>query len=240
MLPFLNTSRILLGVLTILSVLVLARSDTGHLTPSLACPVSITGPDSAMAGATIVFSADPDNYESYSWSLSSGEILSGNGTSSITVFNLSAGSSCTATVQIVHQGCRSSSSASVTVSGSPLAHPVEHFGNIRFNDEKARLDNLAILVQNDPRSTLYLIAYGTCKNEGLRRANRARDYLVNSRGIDAARVTVVDGGCRSEFLMELWLVPEGATPPEPNGGDETPCEDCKRAPARRSRNQQHR
>ena len=103
MLPFLNTSRILLGALTILSVLVLAKSDTGHLTPSLACPVTVSSPDSALAGTTIVFSADPGNYESYSWSLSSGEIIGGQGTPSITVFNVSPGSWCTATVQIVRR-----------------------------------------------------------------------------------------------------------------------------------------
>lgn len=237
MLPFFHTSRILLGVLTILSVLVLAKSDTGHLTSSLACPVSVSGPGSVMADAPIVFTAEPGNYGSYSWSLSSGDIISGQGTSSITVVNVSMGGSCTATVQISHQGCTSSSSATVTISGLPLARPVEQYGNIRFNDEKARLDNLAILVQNDPRATVYLIGYGTCKNEGLARANRAKNYLVNSRQIDPNRVVVVDGGCRSEFLMELWLVPEGATPPEPRAGDDTPCVDCKRAPARRNRNQ---
>jgi len=236
MLPFFHTSRVLLAVFTMLSVFVLARSEAGPLTPALDCPVTVSGPDLGVEGISIVFSASPANYESYSWSVSSGQIVSGQGTSSITVFNLSAGSSCTATVQIVHQGCHSSSSATVSVSGRILPIKTMEYGNIRFNDEKARLDNLAIQLQNEPRTIAYLIGYGTCKDEGLMRANRAKDYLVKSRGIEPGRVEVVDGGCRSEFRMQLWVAPAGAAPPIADTGDEiTPCRVCKKAPARRGR-----
>jgi len=41
--------------------------------------------------------------------------------------------------------------------------------------------------------------YGSCDAEGQTRANRAKDYLVNTRGIDAGRLVVVDGGCMAEL-----------------------------------------
>jgi hypothetical protein len=45
--------------------------------------------------------------------------------------------------------------------------------------------------------------------------SRARDYLINQRGIDASRLVVVNGGFREEDSVELWLVPSGAQAPRP-------------------------
>src|SRR3989454_12336770 len=73
--------------------------------------------------------------------------------------------------------------------------------------------NFAVELQNKPGSTGYIIGYGTCEGEGLARANRAKDYLVNTRGIDAGRITVIDGGCRAELLVQLFVCEQGATPP---------------------------
>jgi hypothetical protein len=52
------------------------------------------------------------------------------------------------------------------------ARKIDEYGNIRFNDEKARLDNYAIELQNDPTAQGYLICYGG------RRAGRARPSAV--------------------------------------------------------------
>ncbi len=43
--------------------------------------------------------------------------------------------------------------------------------------------------------------------------DRARDYLVTSRGIDQSRITVLNGGFREEDCVELWVVPSGAAAP---------------------------
>ena len=45
--------------------------------------------------------------------------------------------------------------------------------------------------------------------------NRSRDYVVNTRNIDRARVVVVNGGAREVDTIELWIVPQGAQPPRP-------------------------
>ena len=96
------------------------------------------------------------------------------------------------------------------------ASKFDEYGNIRFNDEKARLDNYAIQLQNDPNARGAIIAYGGRRGrrgEAQARANRARDYLVNTRGIDAGRIDTIDGGYRDELTVELWVVPAGATAP---------------------------
>jgi len=67
-----------------------------------------------------------------------------------------------------------------------------------------------------------------------RRANRAKDYLVNTRGIDAGRLVVVDGGCMPELKVELWDRPSGATPPAASTGWRgLALSDCKKKPTRR-------
>lgn len=40
------------------------------------------------------------------------------------------------------------------------------------------------------------------------------NYLVATRGINRGRLTAIDGGYREEPAIELWIVPEGATPPQ--------------------------
>jgi hypothetical protein len=81
---------------------------------------------------------------------------------------------------------------------------------------KARLDNFANALQENPGAQGYIIAYGGRRGvagEAQRRADFARDYLVNTRGIDAGRLVTIDGGFREEATTELWIVPSGATPP---------------------------
>jgi hypothetical protein len=118
------------------------------------------------------------------------------------------------------------------------ARKFDEYGNIRFNDEKARLDNYAIQLQNEPGSTGTIIVYGSCQGEGQQRGDRAKDYLVNTRGIEAGRITVIDGGCRSDLTVQLWIVPPGSTPPAADAtGVISPCPECRRGrrPPRRRR-----
>ncbi|HEV2828761.1 MAG TPA: hypothetical protein VGW76_14275, partial [Pyrinomonadaceae bacterium] len=97
----------------------------------------------------------------------------------------------------------------------------------------ARLDNYAIQLQNEPTAQGVIIGYGSCGTEGMTRANRAKDYLVNTRGIDGGRITVVDGGCMPELKIQLWIVPSGAMAPAADtDGAVSPCPECYRRPRR--------
>ena len=170
---------------------------------------------------------------------STGTISSGQGTSSITVdTNGLAGQSVTATVSIggADPSCTGTTASCTTgvKPPPPQSTKFDEYGNIRFNDEKARLDNYAIQLQNQPGAGGTIIVYGTCAGEGQQRGDRAKDYLVNTRGIEAGRITVVDGGCSSELKVQLWIVPSGAAAPQVDTtGAISPCPECKRGRGRK-------
>lgn len=91
------------------------------------------------------------------------------------------------------------------------------YPNIRFNDEKARLDNFATAIRQEPNSKAYIVVYGqrTCApGEAKGRANRARRYLVNTRGVEDYRVVTMTPGYKDDLTVELYLVPLGATLPK--------------------------
>lgn len=90
------------------------------------------------------------------------------------------------------------------------------FGNIRFEDEKARLDNFAIQISNYKYAHGFIIVYAGRKatvNEAQRRANRAKNYMVKVRGIESERLYAVDGGYREDLEIKLYVGPVGAEPP---------------------------
>lgn len=219
-------------------------ADCPDCRPELVCPrLTMTCPGEVDEGQPATFTATfvqgtPTVSETYNWTVSAGTITSGQGTREITVDTTNVGGgSITATVEIggVDPSCDRTESCTVQVRQKVGPRKFDEYGNIRFNDEKARLDNYAIELQNNPTDRATVIGYGSCEGEGLNRANRAKDYLVNTRGIDAGRIDTVDGGCRSALHVELWLVPSGAAAPAPDMSQAVePCPECRR-PARRGR-----
>ncbi len=203
----------------------------------MSCPADVP------QGTPITFNASGagDMNVTYNWTVSAGTISSGQGTSSITVNTDGVGGqTVTATVELggLDPSCAKTASCSTQViPPTPPAVKFDEYGNIKFNDEKARLDNYAIQLQNQPGSQGYIIAYGSCEGEAQARADRAKDYLVNTRGIDAGRLVTIDGGCMPELKVELWIVPTGATAPAASTDNAvSPCPACKKAaPRRRAR-----
>jgi hypothetical protein len=117
--------------------------------------------------------------------------------------------------------CRQTAQASTFVRPpQKVEHPSRQFDvccSCSFDDQKARLDNLAVELQNDPSATTYVIAYGG-RTSRIGQADllgtRARDYLVMQRGIDQSRIVVLNGGFREEDCVELYIIPQGATLPQ--------------------------
>ena len=192
------------------------------------CPtVDVSCPSDSNPGEPITFTAsvtggDANVTPTYNWTVSAGTISSGQGTSTITVDTTGLeGTSVTATVDVggYDRSCPTSDSCTTAIGRRPEERrptKVDEYGNIRFNDEKARLDNYAIALQNEPGAQGYIICYGGRRGrqgEAQARCDRAKNYLVNERQIDASRIVTVDGGYREELTVELWLVPTGATPP---------------------------
>ena len=96
---------------------------------------------------------------------------------------------------------------------------IDEYGNISWNDERARLDNLAIELQNGPSWLGHITCYGGRlgrRGEARRRCERAKNYISGYRGIPAERILTLDGGYREELTVVLWAIPPGVTPPQPS------------------------
>jgi hypothetical protein len=202
------------------------------------CPtVSVSCPSSVPLGTAITYNASTSSSANvtYNWSVSAGTITSGQGTSSITVDTAGlGGQTVTATVDVggLDPSCSKTASCSTSVeTPPPSCRKFDEYADLKFNDEKARLDNLAIQLQQEPGSQAYYVIFGSCDTEGAARSARAVDYLANNRGIDRGRITVVDGGCRETLTVELWICPTGAgAPVASNTATVTPCPACKVKP----------
>jgi len=101
----------------------------------------------------------------------------------------------------------------------------DQFGDIKCEDEYARLDNFAIQLQNEPEAKGVIIFYGgktfrgklPKKGGAEARAARLKPYLVERRGIPSERVVIINGGYAEAWRAEIWIVPAGATMPDPSG-----------------------
>lgn len=100
------------------------------------------------------------------------------------------------------------------------ARKFDDFGDIQTSDLKARLDNFAIQLSNEPTTKGFIVTYRSRRDlPGLSNslAIRSKDYLVNARGFPVDRIATVDGGEADCLAQELWIVPPGTAPkPRPD------------------------
>jgi hypothetical protein len=197
-------------------------------------PVNVSAPTQVNEGEIITYTADVAYSGTapllYNWSVSPGNarVVSGAGTPTITVDSTGlAGQRITATL-VVDDGsgdasCRQTSQVATNI--PPVEKRVvvgrefDTCCSCSYDDLKARLDNLAVELQNDPSTTTYIFAYGgrtSPSGQAGRLLARSRDYLITDRGIDDSRIVQVNGGFREEDCVEVWIVPRGATPPRPS------------------------
>jgi hypothetical protein len=193
------------------------------------CPsILISCPDHISINQPITFSANvaggsPNVAQVFQWAVSAGKIVSGEGTNTITVDTTGlAGQSVRATLSMPgYQDLSCTASCVVQIPNElPVCRKFDEYPKITRNDEKARLDNYGIALQNDPTSSAYVIVYpgqNGKAGEVQQQATRVVDYLSNSRGIDKGRIVVVIGPARSAMSTELWVCPQGAKAPTPGG-----------------------
>jgi hypothetical protein len=92
---------------------------------------------------------------------------------------------------------------------------LDSYGDIRWEDEKARLDNFVIQLFNEPKYTGYIyiqVGRYSCRGEAVARAIRARNYLMKVRHFPWNRLAWRDLGYGDYFETKLWLFPSGAPP----------------------------
>jgi hypothetical protein len=171
----------------------------------------------------------------FTWQLSQGTIMEGQGTDRITVA-VPAGASGELVARVNVSGfsheCPTETTMATTETIVGIDHvKFEEYGAVCSEDEKARLDIFAIELRQNPRLQGYVIFYGgrcwsACdeetfdrrsryprKGEAEARAARIRPYLVEVRGMDPDRFVVIDGGNRESWTVELWLSAKGIGPP---------------------------
>lgn len=203
------------------------------------CPydVRVDAPDRIREGDLVTFAAfnrvsgssTPLNYR---WRVfpESARITSGLGTAAITVDSTGLGGQTISaeldvTDDVFGATCFQKNAVRTTVEKIIVPQPekflCDEFESRTFDDDKARFDNCAIQIQNNPDAQLYIIVYqGTdrisrTRNTADRLSKRTLDYLVKARGVDPRRIQVVQGGTRPKTTFQLWIVPPGATPPVP-------------------------
>ena len=213
--------------LHILSVFLLLTfaSVVSAQTPLTCGIVEVAGPSEVAPGELIVFNAKVTGLThaqklELKWKLSAGTIASeGGGVITLDTAGL-GGVEVIATAELVGAPAGCSGSASKTVRVRALivcGLAFDEYGDLKFGDEKARLDNFAIQLLNDPVSIGYIFMSAgqeTFKNETRERLDRAKAYLVNVRKVDANRIVTVDCGFTSSLTIKLRLVPVGGGSPE--------------------------
>jgi hypothetical protein len=156
----------------------------------------------------------------YNWTVSGGTIIEGQGTSSIKV-NASGleGQTLMASASLAgypaSSNARCSASCSTQIPVAATCRKFDEYPEISRNEEKARLDNLGVALQNDPFSTAYVIihpAEHAKAGDIEKRSHNVTDYLINSRGLDSKRIVIQVGSTRPEAVVEIWLCPRGTTP----------------------------
>lgn len=187
----------------------------------ISCPTTITR-DQPVTFTSSYTGGVPANISPvYNWSVSAGRIIEGQGTNTIKVdtSGVPGGESVTASLSMGGYNLDCSASCAI---GIPLPIPTnrkfDEFPDIQRNDEKARLDNFAIELQNDPSATGYVIVYPgktSKRGEVQHHSSRIVEYLVHSRGLDERRIVTLVGTTRDQLLVQLWVSPAGATPPKP-------------------------
>jgi hypothetical protein len=186
----------------------------------IVCPTNI-GIDQPVTFTSRASGGTPSIAPVYNWTVSAGTIIEGQGTDTIKVNTTGlAGQTIRAYLTMPGYGtlnCSADCGVSIPVPRI-VSRKFDEFPDIQRNDEKARLDNFVIELQNDPSATAYVVIYpgkGSKRGDVQYHANRIVEYMVSSRGIDKERIVTLVGSARNELFVELWITPRGATPPNP-------------------------
>jgi len=185
-------------------------------------PVYVPRPGGPVEFKAVVEANEKKIQPTFAWSVSRGRIASGQGTDTIVV-EVPAGDPGDVVAKVEVGGysleCPIESAAAIGRMAVGLSHfKFDEFGDIRMGDTKARLDNLAVTLQNDPTLQVHMVVYGGRvgpREQALRRAAVMRDYMVQTRGLEPERVMTIYGGYRDELSGELWLSVRGTGPPTP-------------------------
>lgn len=159
----------------------------------------------------------PPTRVTYLWSVSSGKIINGQGQDTITVdVSEATEKEVTAEVEVKGLSPECSERASYTTIVGVAPYKLSEFEENYSEALQISLDNLAMILQKEPSLEGYIIVYGGRigrRGYAKARSERARYYLTETRGVQADRFAIVEGGYREKPMFEIWLVPRNSQKP---------------------------
>ena len=100
---------------------------------------------------------------------------------------------------------------------SEVRQPDINYSDASPEKSHVYLDYFADELRKTPSdSTVHIIAYAgqlARVGEAQTRANQAKDYLTQKRGIDPKRIVIIDGGHRDPAGVDLYITPRGKPKP---------------------------
>jgi len=187
--------------------------------PCVCADVSITGPSGLItAGETMTFTANTSggNVGTYTWSVDNGEIISGQGTNTITV-QTTAGQTGNVTATLDTTGdcpeCAKTTTAVGSIETPAVPVQVDEFGPLSNDDVRNRLDAYFVELQNNPNDQGVIFNYGSARDVA-RRETLIRNH-IRFRNFDATRIRLERGGVEPTVRTRLIRVPPGAEQPTP-------------------------
>lgn len=201
-----------------------AKPATTPACPTISMPIptpSVYAPTPITFTATLN-SADGSVTPMYSWMISSGTIVSGQGTPSIKVDTADAGEygSVTATLLVTGYSseCVVNASGTVEVKMKPVPRKISEYNeSAKASDEESVLDTAIEELQNFPDNRLYLISYRSSKTKAGATEpmlQRAVTYM-NKKGVSSDRIDRIYGDRKDPPAIEIWFIPPGAPMPKP-------------------------
>jgi hypothetical protein len=106
--------------------------------------------------------------------------------------------------------------------------PFDSYLAIPWEDEQARLDNFAIQLQNYPQALGFILVFDKsdgCPGEARARAERAKRYVVEHRGVPWNRVIWRHEGYTKDVYTKILIAPPGAYVPYPYDASTAPAVD---------------
>jgi hypothetical protein len=199
--------------------------------------VNVSAQPEYTVGEPVTFTATVANYSGdvepiYTWTISAGTIMRGQGTSEIEVdtAGVAGATNITATVAVDEGSGKplppgSTLTCHASANATTIPKPINRFYFKAFDDVKARLDDFVIEAQSIPHSMAYIIYYSGNKCPAGQRSSlgeRSVEYMRDSRKFDPSRIKLIDGGKSEMDWVELAVVPLGSPAPQPHPNDLPP------------------
>jgi len=207
-----------LFVFTLASV-VLAQADNPAACPTISVdgPAGLVKPDETARYTVQIDSKGLQLNPQYFWSLSAGQILKGQGTTSVDVLQTREALTATVEVKGLPDGCPNIASATEIIDPPPQAVKLDEFTGPISQIDKSRFENIAEAVRRNPNNQL-VIFVGYKERAGFDERSSRREELthyLNLHTDEDQRITYVYVDGRE--IVQFWLVPPGAEEPVCDG-----------------------